>query len=85
VKVCLKGQKFWVAWAERNPCGVGVNIHSKMHFVPNHLLYTVLLNIVYQIPMMTVYGPGIAVPVNSPPTLDIDMEQIRLVIVDALM
>jgi hypothetical protein len=78
-------KEVWVGWVERNPGRVGANIHSEMHFVPDHLLYMVPLNIVYQIPMTTVYSPGIAVPVHSPPTLDIDMEQIRSVIVDALM
>ena len=43
------------------------------------------VNLVYQIPMATVYGPGIPIPANAPATLDISVEEIRQKIVEVIM
>jgi len=80
VKVWLAGQKYWVGWAERAPNGVGEVVHTQMHWVPNHMSYLVPTNITYNIPMQVAFGPGIPIPAGTPPTLYIDVEGIRLVI-----
>jgi hypothetical protein len=48
--------------------------------LPNHHSIDDAVNIVYNIPMATVYGPGVAMPANSPSTLDINTDAIRGVI-----
>ena len=77
VKIWLAGCKFWVGWAERAPNGVGAVVHSQMQWVPNHSSFLVPCNIIYQIPMQTVFGQGIAIPPGIPATLDINVEAIR--------
>lgn len=70
-------KKFWVGWADRKPGGVGAQLHTQFQWPPNHHDITKPTNIVYAIPMLTVFGPGIAIPPNLPPTLDIDTDVIR--------
>jgi hypothetical protein len=82
VEIWLAGQKFWVGWAERAPNGVGEIVHTQMQWVPNHTSFLVPTNITYNIPMQIAYGPGIPIPVGTPPTIDIDVEMIRLTIVE---
>ena len=85
VKIWLASQRFWVGWGERRPAGHGCRIHSSMSWSPNAWSFTAPVNIVYHIPMATVYGPGIAIPPDVPPTLDIDVEEIRQEIVGVIM
>jgi hypothetical protein len=77
VKIWLAGRKFWVGWAERSATGVGALHHTQMHWVPNHTSFLNPVNIIYQIPMQTVYGAGIPVPAGAPPTLPINAELIH--------
>ena len=83
VKVWLAGRKYWVGWAHRSPMGVGAVIQSHMQWPPNHSTYTVPTNIVYQIPMATVFGAGVPIPEGVAATLDIETDQIREVILAA--
>jgi hypothetical protein len=82
VKVGLAGQNLWVGWAERAPNGIGPIVHTQMQWVQNHTSYLVPTNIIYNIPMQIAFGPGIPIPVGTPPTIDIDVEMIRLKIVE---
>jgi hypothetical protein len=84
VKIWLAEQRFWVGYAERAADGVGATIHSQMLWVPNHSSFLVPTNITYQIPMQTVFGPGIAIPPGTPATLDIHVEMIRQRIVESI-
>ena len=84
VKIWLAGRKFWVGWAERAPGGNRATIHTNMRFLPHHHAIDTPVNLVYHIPMQTVYGNGIPIPPNSPPTLDIDCDVIRDVIQEFL-
>jgi len=72
VKVWVKEKKFWVGWGERAATGTGAVIHTVMQWPPNHNSISTPVNHVYQLPMATVYGPGITIPRNHPATLDID-------------
>lgn len=81
VKIWLAGQKIWVGYAERHANGIGATVHSQMSWVPNHSSFYLPTNIIYHIPMQTVFGQGIPIPAGTPPTLDIDVEAIRLRIV----
>ena len=76
-KVWLAGRKFWVGWGERHPSGIGARIHSVMSWPPNHHSWDVPVNHIYQIPMDTIYGPGIAQPPDTPAALNIDVDMIR--------
>src|SRR5436190_4986028 len=80
VKVWLEGKKFWVGWGERAPTGIDATIHTTMAWPPHHSHITVPVNTIYNIPMALIYGPGIPIPHNAPPTLDINVEEIRQVI-----
>jgi hypothetical protein len=80
IKVWVAGQKFWVGWADRAANGNRAMIHTNMRFPPHHYPVNTPVNLVYHIPMQTVYGNGIAIPSNSPATLDIDCDQIRDII-----
>jgi len=80
VKIWLRGKKFWVGWAERAPAGNRATIHTDMRFPPHHHPIDTPVNLVYHIPMQTVYGNGVPIPPTSPPTLDIDCDWIRDVI-----
>lgn len=51
-----------------------------MRLPPHHHNINTPVNLVYHIPMQTVYGPGVAIPPNSPATLDIDCDSIRAII-----
>jgi hypothetical protein len=53
-----------------------------MAWPPNAWSIATPVNLVYQIPIATVYGPGIPVPANAPATLDINVEEIRQEIID---
>lgn len=58
-----------------------------MEFPPNHHSIYTPVNVVYRIPMKTVYGDGITMPPmppDSPETLDIDCERIRGIIVELI-
>jgi len=85
VKIWLVGQRFWVGWGERRPAGTGCRIHTSMDWPPNAWPLTTPVNVVYQIPMTTVYGPGIQIPTNAPATLDISVEEIRQEIIGVIM
>jgi hypothetical protein len=54
-------KKFWVGWAERAPEGNRTTIHSDMQLRPHHHPIDAPVNLVYQIPMDTVYGNGIPI------------------------
>ena len=82
VKIWLAGNRFWVGWGERRPNGRGCRITSTMAWPPNAWSIATPVNLVYQIPIATVYGPGIPVPANAPATLDINVEEIRQEIID---
>lgn len=85
VKVWLAEKKFWVGWGERAPTGTGVTLHTAMAWPPQHLDIASPVNIIYNIPMALIYGTGIPIPPNAPPTLDINVEEIRQLIVEVLM
>lgn len=85
VKVWLARKKFWVGWGERAPTGIGATIHTTMAWPPQHSEIATPVNTVYNIPMALIYGPGIPIPPNTAPTLDINVEEIRQVIVEVLM
>ena len=63
--------------------GVGAVIHTQMQCPPNQTTYIVPTNIVYQIPMATVFGAGVPIPAGVAATLDIDTDLIRGVILAA--
>jgi hypothetical protein len=81
IQVWVPGRKFWVAWAERSATGNRGAIHTNMRLPPHHHSINVPVNLIYHIPMATVYGNGIAIPPNSPATLDVDCDGIRGTIV----
>jgi len=85
VKVWLAGKKFWVGWGERAPAGTGVTLHTTMAWPPDHSDIATPVNTVYNIPMQLIYGPDIQIPPNAPPTLDINVEEIRALIVALLL
>jgi hypothetical protein len=80
IKVWIAGEKFWVGWADRAISGSRAATHSNMQFPSNHHDINVPINLVYSIPIQSVYGTGVAVPPNSPPMLDVDRDAIRCVI-----
>jgi hypothetical protein len=80
VKVWLQGRKFWVGWGERDPNGVGAVIHTGVSFPPNHHSIDNPVNLVYNIPMTTVYGPSVPIPASNAGTLDIDTDAVRRII-----
>jgi hypothetical protein len=84
VKVWFADRKFWVGWAERAANGVGAVTHTQMNWVLNHTSYLIGLNLVYQIPMQAVFGPGIPIPPGTPATIDIDVELVRQRIVKSV-
>jgi len=85
VKIWLKEYRFWVGWGERSPTGTGCCLRSAMAWPPNAWSITTRVNLVYQIPMTTVYGPGIPIPANAPATLDVSVEEIRQEIIDVII
>ena len=85
VKVWLADKKFWVGWGERDPAGTDCIIHSNMDWPPDHSKVAMPVNIIYQIPINLVYGPGIQIPAGAPNTLDIDVERIRKVIAEVIL
>jgi hypothetical protein len=54
-----------------------------MQWPPNHTTYIVPTNIVYQIPMTTIFGAGVPIPAGVAATLDINTGLIREVILAA--
>ena len=76
VTVWLQGRKFWVGRGERS----GAVIHTGMSFPPNHHSIDNPVNLVYNIPMTAVYGPGIQIPASNAGTLDIDTDAVRRII-----
>ena len=72
----------WVGLSER-PRGSTLLSTLNLQWPPNHATYTVPTNIVYQIPMATVFGAGVPIPAGVAPTLDIDTDLIRGVILAA--
>ena len=85
VKIWLTENRFWVGSGERRPTGTGCCLTSAMAWPPNAWSITTPVNLVYQIPMATVYGPGIIIPANAPATLDVSVEEIRQEIIDVIM
>ena len=79
VKYWKAGKKFWVGYAVRRPGGVGATVTSQFQFPPNHHDINVRPNIVYSVPMATVFGPGIAFPqgIAANAVLHIDTDIIR--------
>jgi hypothetical protein len=47
---------------------------------PNHLSIDNPVNLVYNILMTTVYGPGVPIPASNAGTLDIDTDAVRRII-----
>jgi len=84
VKIWLKEKKFWVGWAELSPAGFDATMHSNMSWPPDNSSWETPVDIVYPIPIALVYGPGINIPENAPPTLDINAEEIRLQIMETM-
>ena len=82
VKFWKAVRKFWVGWAERRPNGVGGRLHTQMDWPPNHHDINVATNIVYNIPMATIYGPNIPMPPGLPPALTLDTDIIRSTILE---
>jgi hypothetical protein len=82
VKYWMAGRKFWVGWAERRPGGLGGRLHTQMSWPPNHHDINVATNIIYNIPMTTIYGPNIPMPPDLPLTLNLDTDVIRSTIVE---
>ena len=85
VKIWLAEKRFWVGWGERRPNGTGCRLTSNMAWPPNAWSITNPVNLVYQIPIATVYGQGIPIPANAPATLDISVEEIRREIIEVIM
>jgi hypothetical protein len=85
VKVWLVEKKFWVGWRERAHTGIGATIHTTMAWPPHHSDITIPVNTIYNIPVALIYGTSIPIPPNAPPILDINVEEIRQVIVEVLM
>jgi len=56
-----------------------------MDWPSDHSKVPMPVNIIYQIPINFVYGPGIQIPAAAPNTLDIDVEQIRRVIAEVIL
>lgn len=77
VKYWRAGREFWCGWAERRPGGVGGRLHTNMQWPPHHSSINQPINVVYSIPMTTVFGPHIPIPPNLGATLDIDTDEIR--------
>jgi hypothetical protein len=67
----------WVGWAERSPGGVGGRLNSEMELPPLHHDIHTPTNIVYSIPMRTIFGSDIPIPPGLPPALTIDTDIIR--------
>lgn len=84
IKVWVAGRKFWVGWGERSLTGNRALIHNNMQFPPHHHPVNTPVNLIYHIPMQTVYGNGVPIPPNSPATLDIDCDEIRGIIQEYL-
>jgi hypothetical protein len=79
VKYWSAEKKFWVGFAQRSPGGVGATVTTQFQFPPNHHDINVPTNIVYSLPMTTVFGPGIAFPqgMAANAVLRIDTDIIR--------
>ena len=79
VKYWKTSKKFWVGYAVRRPGGVGATVTSQFQWPPNHHDINVPTNIVYSVPMATVFGPGIALPqgMAANAVLRIDTDIIR--------
>jgi len=84
VKVWIAGRKFWVGWGERSPTGNRALIQTNMQFPPHYHPINTPVNLIYHIPMQTVYGNGIPIPLHSPASLDIDCDEIRSIIQEFL-
>lgn len=82
VKYWAAERKFWVGWAERRVGGVGGKLHTQMQWPPNHHDINISTNIVYNISMPTIFGPNIPMPPGLSPTLTIDTDVIRLMILE---
>ena len=82
IKYWGAGRKFWVGWAERRPGGDGVRVHTGMDWPPRHHSIDEQTDIVYSIPMATVFGPNITLPPNLAQNLLIDTDEIRLEILN---
>lgn len=79
VKYWTADKKFWVGFAVRRPGGVGATVMSQFQFPPDHHDINVPKNIIYSVPMTTVFGPGIAFPqgMAANAVLRIDTDIIR--------
>jgi hypothetical protein len=84
IKVLSAGGKFWVGWAERAPGGNRARIHSDMRFPPHHHPVDMPVNVVLGFLCNQIYRTGITMSPNSPPTLDIDCDTVRLIIQEFL-
>ena len=79
VKYWFVEKKFWVGFAQRSPGGVGATVTTQFQFPPGHHDINVPTNIVYSLPMTTVFGPGITFPqgMAANAVLRIDTDLIR--------
>src|SRR5277367_5606784 len=55
VKYWKADKKFWVGYATRLPGGVGASVTTQFQFPPNHHYINAPTNIVYSVPMATVF------------------------------
>ena len=85
VKVWVREKKFWVGWGERSPTGIDATIPYNNGLATESFKYQCFRQHGLQYP----YGPylwtWILIPPTAPPILDINVEEIREVIVDILM
>ena len=84
VKYWPANRKFWVGFAVRHPDGVGATVTSQFRFPPDHHDINTPTNIVYSVPMTTVFGPEITFPqgMADDAVLRIDTDIIRQRILD---
>jgi hypothetical protein len=85
VEYWKRSRKFWVGWGERRPGGIGGRLHTEFDFPPNHHPINLPTNIIYRIPMRTIFGPQIPIPANLPANLLIDTDEIRSTIISEVL
>ena len=77
IKYSTASKKFWVGFVVRYPDGVEATITSQFQLPSNHHDINISMNIVYSMPMMTVFGLEIpflqGIADNAVLRIDIDM------------
>lgn len=77
VKVWLKGKNSGLV-------GIGATIRTSMSWPQVDSGSNNAMSTVYQTPMPLIHGPGIPISPNTPPTLYIDVDELRLRILEVL-